>query len=297
MQTTATLPRSHKHTLRDIIALTKPRITLLVLITAAGGAWLAGVQHSPLRTALLLSMISLLVGGANALNCYLERDSDRLMERTASRPLPAGRLAPQWGLIVGLVLGLGTLAVLALSINVLTAALGALALFSYVVVYTPMKQTSPTALLVGAVPGAMPPLMGWTGATGTLDAPGLVLFGILFLWQIPHFLAISVFRQEEYERAGLKVLPSIKGIGPSKAQAVFYTALLLPMTSLLFALKVMGPIYLVGSTLLGLYFLFSALRGIRTDEPKVWARRLFVASLLYLTFLFVVLGLDALILG
>ena len=159
MQTTATLPRSHKHTLRDIIALTKPRITLLVLITAAGGAWLAGVQHSPLRTALLLSMISLLVGGANALNCYLERDSDRLMERTASRPLPAGRLAPQWGLIVGLVLGLGTLAVLALSINMLTAALGALALFSYVVVYTPMKQTSPTALLVGAVPGAMPPSM------------------------------------------------------------------------------------------------------------------------------------------
>lgn len=297
MQTTAALPRSHKPALRDLIALTKPRITLLVLITAAGGAWLSDVQHDPLRTVLLLSMISILVGGANALNCYLERDSDRLMERTASRPLPAGRLAPHWGLIVGLVLGLGAVAVLALGINMLTGVLGAIALFSYVVVYTPMKQTSPTALLVGAVPGAMPPLMGWTGATGSLDAPGLVLFGILFLWQIPHFLAISVFRQEEYERAGLKVLPSVKGIAASKAQAVFYTALLLPMTSLLFALQVMGPIYLAGATLLGLYFLGSALRGIRKDEPKIWARRLFVASLLYLTLLFVVLGLDALIMG
>src|SRR5690554_2398127 len=119
MQTTAALPRSHKPALRDLIALTKPRITLLVLITAAGGAWLSDVQHDPLRTVLLLSMISILVGGANALNCYLERDSDRLMERTASRPLPAGRLAPHWGLIVGLVLGLGVVAVLALGINML----------------------------------------------------------------------------------------------------------------------------------------------------------------------------------
>src|SRR5690606_12849555 len=196
METTALELRSHR-TLRDLIALTKPRITLMVVITAAGGAYLSPARLEPFRMAILLLTMSMIVGGANALNCYLERDSDRFMARTASRPLPSGRLAPSWGLVVGLGLGLSSLPLPAYFVNGLTAVLDAVALVSYVAIYTPMKQASPTALLVGAVPGALPPLMGWTGATGSLDAPGFVLFGILFLWQIPHFLAISVFRQEE----------------------------------------------------------------------------------------------------
>jgi heme o synthase len=294
MQTTAVEIRS-QHTLRDLIALTKPRITLMVVITAAGGAYLSPARIEPFRMAVLLLTMSMIVGGANALNCYLERDSDRLMKRTASRPLPSGRLAPGWGLIVGLGLGLSSLPILALSVNVLTAALGALALVSYVAIYTPMKQSSPTALLVGAVPGALPPLMGWTGATGSLDAPGFVLFGILFLWQIPHFLAISVFRQEEYERAGLKVLPSVKGIEASKAQALFYGALLLPVSVLLFPLRVAGPLYLVAALGLGVFFVGAIVKGLREDDPNVWARRVFFASLVYLTLLFGAIGVDALV--
>jgi heme o synthase len=293
METIAVDVRSHR-TLRDLIALTKPRITLMVVITAAGGAYLSPARLEPLQTAILLLTMAMIVGGANSLNCYLERDSDRLMTRTASRPLPAGRLAPAWGLLVGLGLGLTSLPILAVFVNPLTAALGALALVSYVAIYTPMKQSSPTALLVGAVPGALPPLMGWTGATNSLDAPGLVLFGILFLWQIPHFLAISVFRQEEYERAGLKVLPSVKGIDAAKAQALFYGALLLPVSVLLFPLRVAGPLYLISALALGAFFMTAIARGVRRDDPNVWARRVFFASLIYLTLLFFAIGVDAL---
>jgi heme o synthase len=178
-------------------------------------------------------------------------------------------------------------------VNPLTAGLGALALVSYVAIYTPMKQSSPTALLVGAVPGALPPLMGWTGATGSLDAPGFVLFGILFLWQIPHFLAISVFRQEEYERAGLKVLPSVKGVEAAKAQALFYGALLLPVSILLFPLRVAGVFYMVSALALGAFFVAAIVKGIRRDDPNVWARRVFFASLIYLTLLFGSIGVDS----
>ena len=294
MESTALELRSHR-TLRDLIALTKPRITLMVVITAAGGAYLSPARLDPFTMAILLVTMSMIVGGANALNCYLERDSDRFMTRTASRPLPSGRLAAGWGLVVGLGLGLSSLPILAYFVNGLTAVLGAVALVSYVAIYTPMKQASPTALLVGAVPGALPPLMGWTGATGSLDAPGFVLFGILFLWQIPHFLAISVFRQEEYERAGLKVLPSVKGVEAAKSQAVFYGALLLPVSILLFPLRVAGPVYVIAAFGLGAYFVGSILRGIRSDDANVWARRVFVASLIYLTLLFAAIGVDAFI--
>ena len=294
MQSTA-VESSSPRTLRDLIALTKPRITLMVVITAAGGAFLSPGRIEPFRMAVLLLTMSMIVGGANALNCYLERDSDRFMKRTATRPLPSGRLAPAWGLTVGLGLGLTSLPILAYFVNLLTAALGAVALISYVAIYTPMKQASPTALLVGAVPGALPPLMGWTGATGTLDAPGLVLFGILFLWQIPHFLAISVFRQEEYERAGLKVLPSVEGIEATKSQALFYGALLIPVALLLFPLRVAGPLYLASALGLGAFFVGAILKGIRSDEPDVWARRVFIASLVYLTLLFGAIGVDAIL--
>ena len=294
MESTALELRSHR-TLRDLIALTKPRITLMVVITAAGGAYLSPARLDPFTMAILLVTMSMIVGGANALNCYLERDSDRFMTRIVLRPLPSGRLAAGWGLVVGLGLGLSSLPILAYFVNGLTAVLGAVALVSYVAIYTPMKQASPTALLVGAVPGALPPLMGWTGATGSLDAPGFVLFGILFLWQIPHFLAISVFRQEEYERAGLKVLPSVKGVEAAKSQAVFYGALLLPVSILLFPLRVAGPVYVIAAFGLGAYFVGSILRGIRSDDANVWARRVFVASLIYLTLLFAAIGVDAFI--
>lgn len=285
-------------TLRDLVALTKPRITLMVVITAAGGMWLAsraveGGATPTLRIFAVLATIAMVVSGANTLNCYLERESDRFMERTRNRPLPDRRLDPKLALYFGVALGLVSVPILVFVANPLTGALGAIALVSYVAIYTPMKQMTPVALLVGAVPGALPPLMGWTAVTERLDPPGLVLFAILFLWQIPHFLAISIVRQEDYERAGLKVLPSVQGLGAAKAQAAFYAALIVPVTLMLFLQQVAGKIYLGTATVLNVAFVGVALSGLRPSAGLPWARKLFVVSLLYLTVLFGVIMLDA----
>jgi protoheme IX farnesyltransferase len=178
-------------------------------------------------------------------------------------------------------------------VNPLTGLLAAIALVSYVWVYTPLKQRSWTALLVGAVPGALPPLMGWTAATGRLEVPGLVLFAVLFVWQIPHFIAIALFRREDYERAGMKVLPAVLGDRSARWHAVIWAGLLLPVTLLLVPIGVAGMVYLVVAGVLGAGFFAMALIGLRRDAGRPWARRLFLASLVHLTVLFAVLMLDA----
>ncbi|MBC7174027.1 MAG: protoheme IX farnesyltransferase, partial [Polyangiaceae bacterium] len=265
--TTAASTQTLVGTLRDMVALTKPRITMMVVITAAGGMWLASralgeLALSPLRVFGVLATTAMVVGGANALNCYLERESDRHMERTRTRPLPARRLDPRLALYFGIALGLISVPILVVAANPLTGVLGALALLIYVAIYTPMKAVTPTALLVGAVPGALPPLMGWTAVTNSLDVPGLVLFAILFLWQIPHFIAISIFRQEDYERAGLKVLPSVQGLGPAKVQTAFYASLLVPVSLMLFPLHVAGKLYLAVAIVLNIAFVGVSLLGL-----------------------------------
>jgi protoheme IX farnesyltransferase len=178
-------------TLRDLLDLAKPRITSMVVFTTAMGLWLAPGTIGAARTALLLCGTALLVGSANTLNCWYERETDGLMIRTRNRPLPAGRLDPWTALAFGAVCGVFAIPILAIAINPLTALLGAIAHATYVLVYTPLKKLSPWALEIGAIPGAIPPLMGWTAATGTLSLPGWFLVGILFFWQIPHFLAIA----------------------------------------------------------------------------------------------------------
>ena len=224
---TAVGPRAvgFRQTARELISLTKPRITLMVVLTAAGGMWLAPGAAASVTIAVALGALAMVVSGANALNCWLERDSDRLMRRTAVRSLPAKRLSPTPALLFGLVLGFAAVPILWLAVNPLTALLGALSLFIYVCIYTPMKQMTWVALLIGAVPGAMPPLMGWTAVTGSIDLPGLVLFCVMFIWQIPHFLAIATFRREEYEAAGLVVLPSVHGDRAARYHSLFWTAL------------------------------------------------------------------------
>lgn len=281
-------------TLRDLVALTKPRITLMVLVTAAGGMWLAPGALDLRAVAVMLLTTGMVVGAANTLNCYLERDTDRLMARTASRPLPDQRLDPSWALTLGVLMGLVAVPALTLAVNPITGLLGFIALASYVTIYTPMKQHTPAALFVGALPGALPPLMGWTAVEGRIGAPGLVLFGVLFFWQIPHFIAISVFRQDEYERAGLKVLPSVKGIGSAKVQSVVYAGALWVVSLLLVPFGLAGTLYLVCAMVLGSYFFWAALRGFWASDPKSWAKKLFVASLVYLTALFAALIVDAL---
>lgn len=290
---TAVEKRPLMATIRDYVALMKPRITLMVIITAAGGMWLAPNALPVSVVAIMLLTTAAVVGAANTLNMYLERDTDGLMQRTMSRPLPDQRLEPRSALIFGISLGLVSVPILWLGVNPLTGLLGAIALVSYVAVYTPLKQITPAALLVGAIPGALPPLMGWTAATGELGGPGLVLFGILFLWQIPHFIAISLFRKGDYEAAGLKVLPSVRGDRVARYHCVVYTLALLPVSLMLYPLGVAGPVYTVVAMGLGLLFAGVALQGLRASADERWAKRLFFTSLIYLTVLFGTLMADA----
>jgi protoheme IX farnesyltransferase len=281
--------------LRDVIALGKPRITLMVLLTAAGGIWLSPARASNLTVALALLGTCLIVAGANALNMYIERDIDGLMKRTKDRPLPAGRMAPRVALIFGVVCSVAAVPVLAIGVNATTALLAVLANLLYVLAYTPLKQRSHWALQVGAVPGAIPPLLGWTAATGRVDAGGLVLFAILFLWQIAHFHAIALFRKLEYGRARLIVLPNVEGDEAARHSIVRHASALAAASLLLYPLHVAHGIYLASAVVLGAFFVGVSVLGLRKGVTLKWARGVFGASLLYLVALFVAIAVDAIV--
>jgi len=291
--TTAAGSRGVSARLRDLALLTKPRITMLVVITAAGGLWLAPAAVAPSTALVTLLAIAAVVSAANAFNCWLERDVDAFMERTRNRPLPAHRLEPRTALTFAIVLGALSVPVLTFAANPLTGLLAAIALVTYVWIYTPLKLRSPEAVLVGAIPGALPPLMGYTAATGAMDATGLALFGILFFWQLPHFIAISIYRREEYERAGIRVIPSVRGELAAKVQAIVYTVALVATTIVLVPLGVAGPAYLATAVILGAVFLGYGVMGLRARDTRAWARRSFLLSLVYLTLLFAALMIDA----
>jgi heme o synthase len=276
----------------DLVRLTKPRITAMVLATFAGGVWLAPGTMAHWRLVMTLIGTALVVSASNAINMFLERDQDKLMERTRARPLPEGRLSPESALAFGTALVCAALPLLFLAGNALTGILAAVAFFSYVAVYTPMKRQSPVALFVGAVPGAMPPLMGWTAATGRLDAPGLVLFAILFCWQIPHFLAIAIFRSTDYQRAGFRVLPLEASARTTRIYIVIFSLALVAATILLQPLRVAGTGYVVVAAVLGATFIGWGLVGFRQAAARAWARSLFFFSIVYLTLLFVALIID-----
>ncbi len=276
---------------KDLVELTKPRITAVVLATTAAGLGLAPVRVGALRTALALAGTVLIVSSANALNMWWERETDGLMVRTKDRPLPAGRLAPNVALAFGLLLG-AVSAPLLFAVNAVTGLLGLFALVTYVAVYTPLKRHTTLALLVGAVPGAMPPLMGWTSATGSLDAGGLLLFGVLFLWQLPHFMAISLFRADDYAKAGLKVVPIEHGDRAAKWMIVGYTVLLVATSVLLVPYRVAGNAYLVVAAFLGAAFVVLGAWGLRARAARGWARSLFGYSIVYLVLLFATMIAD-----
>jgi len=275
---------------RDVLALAKPRLALLVVCTAAGGLWLAPGRRDLAAALALLVGTSAVVAAANALNNLLERDIDALMRRTRDRPLPAGRIEPWVAAAVGLGLPSIALPALAWFTNGLTATLAALALFLYAVVYTPLKQRSTLALFVGAVPGAIPPLMGWTAATGRLDAGGLALFGILFCWQLPHFLAISLYLKEDYARGGLRVFSLVHGDRATTAWGAVTSLALVPVSLTLLPLGLAGPAYAVAATLLGTGLAAYALSGLwQRGAANRWARNFFLLTLAYLTLLFAAL--------
>ena len=279
--------------LGDLLALAKPRITALVVFTTASRLWLAPRGLSAAGVALTLVGTVLIVAGANTLNMYLERDSDALMARTAGRPLPAGRMDPAVALRFGIALSVLSVPLLTFAVGPLPGLLASIALVSYVLLYTPLKRRSATALLVGAIPGAIPPLIGWTAATGRLDLPGVLLFATMFLWQVPHFLAITLFRKGEYARAGLVVQPNEPGgERAARANIVRYTVALVGVSLLFVPIGVAGRLYLVTALVAGAAFLGYGLLGLRENAGTRWARNLFFLSLVYLTALFAVLMVD-----
>ncbi|MGH9315615.1 MAG: heme o synthase [Thermoanaerobaculia bacterium] len=272
----------------DFLELTKPRITLLVLVTAAAG-YAVGVPGAldPAAFLALLLGTALVAGGGSALNQYSERAVDGRMQRTRSRPLPSGRVAPAEALIFGVAISAVGLALLA-SVNALTAVLGAGALASYVLLYTPLKRVTSLCTVVGAVPGAIPPLMGWAAARGSLDPGAFGLFVVLFLWQLPHFLAIGWIYREDYARGGFPMLTVTDPDGRSTGrQMILYCVALLPATLMAGVLSSAGAGYLWGAVTLGLLFLACSARFAWTRSLAA-ARGLFLASVLYLP---VLLGL------
>lgn len=274
--------------LRDVVLLSKPRLSTLVMVTCAGGMWLAPGSISTARAILAVLATAAVVGAANALNCYMERDLDARMRRTRDRPLPAGRLDPLVAVAMGLAVPSFALPVLVLSAGRLTAALALLALVSYVLVYTPLKRRTPLALLVGAVPGAIPPAMGWTTVTGRLDAGALALFALLCAWQIPHFLAVSLYLEDDYGRAGLPVFARVYGEAATRRAILLSTPLVVAASFLPLAAHVVRPGYAWLAAPLGAALVAHAALGLRGRAG--WARGYFLATLAYLTALFVALA-------
>ena len=275
------------------LELTKPRITFLIVLTSGAGFALA-VPGRVDFGALLSAMfgIALLASGIATLNQYIERDLDGLMRRTADRPLPSGKLLPWEALLFGAGLTFLAETYLAIVVNPLSAFVGLTVIAGYLFGYTPLKTKTSLSTFVGAFPGAVPPLIGWTAARGELSLEAWVLFAILFLWQFPHFLAIAWMYREDYARAGILMLPVVEPDGRVTAQQiVVYTLMLLPVSLIPAALGISGKIYLYGALVLGLLFLYYSVRA-AFSKSRQQARRLLLASVLYLPLLFILMVLN-----
>ena len=288
--------------MRDYIALTKPRITWLILMSTgigyyfglppahSWGEFAAGIHfwrlfHTILGTGLIAS-------GTAALNQWYEREADRQMRRTAGRPLPAGRLSAPRALAFGVALSVAGFAELWLGLNVLSALTGAFTLASYLFLYTPLKQRTWWSTTVGAVPGAMPPVIGYAAAAGTLNGEAWVLAAILFLWQFPHFYSIAWMYREDYARAGIRMLPVVEPDGRSTSrQIVVYGLALVPVSLVPCLVGMSGPAYGFGALLLGLWFLYSGVRVAR-DRSLLRARGVLIASVLYLPLIYGLMLID-----
>jgi heme o synthase len=278
---------------RDYLELSKSRIVLMVLITTAAGYLFAAPHVDPLLFLHALVGTALVAAGTNALNQYVEREHDAKMNRTRTRPLPAGRITPRAALVFSSAIALAGTLYLGLAVNWLTAVLGAFTLTSYIFVYTPLKRVSTICTLIGAVPGAVPPLMGWTAATNQLAVGGWILFGILFLWQLPHFMAISWMYRDDYARGGFAMLSVRDREGTAVAgQAIYYSLGLLGVSVLPTLYGLAGSAYLIGAVAAGAALLAAAIRFF-FDRGARNARKLFMLSNLYLLTVMILLVLDA----
>ncbi len=277
----------------DFVALTKPRLNLLVVASTAAGFSLGSGSQIDLGALFhVVGGTALVAGGSAAFNQLMERRADALMERTRHRPVAGGRLLPRETLVFAFVLSALGLTWLALGANVLSAAVAAVTLVTYVLLYTPLKPKTSFATVVGAVPGALPPMIGWAAATGTLSREAWILFAIVFCWQMPHFLAIAWLFRDDYGRAGFPMLPVVEPDGRSTAyQVAVYASALVPVSLAPSLIGLAGPTYFLVALLLGLGFLFFSLR-FAARRTRRDARRLFFASIIYLPLVWIAMIAD-----
>ncbi|MGH9455087.1 MAG: heme o synthase [Terriglobia bacterium] len=279
--------------LRDYWTLTKPEVNFLVLVSTLVGFYLGstGALHLGLLLSTLFGTL-LVASGTGTLNQYMERSFDAQMRRTARRPIPAGRIAPNAALIFGLILAATGGLFLAVAVNALASALALLTLGSYLIIYTPLKRRTPICTWVGAVPGAMPPLIGWAAARGDLSLGAWVLYAMLFLWQFPHFMAIAWMYREDYSRAGYQMLPLSDRAGRTMAiQVLAFSVLLIPVSLIPSFLGQAGIIYLLGAVVLGGGLLYYGVR-LALQRSNSLAKQLLMASVVYLPVVFALLMLD-----
>ncbi len=275
------------------LELTKPRIAFLLVLTSAAGFYL-GAKNNFDAVLFINSMIGilLLAFGVATLNQVWERDLDALMERTAKRPLPTQKVSPAEALVFGISMCVVGEIYLTFLVNILTAVLGLMVIVGYVLLYTPLKTRTSASTAVGAFPGALPPLMGWTAATGEITLGAWILFAMLFLWQFPHFLAIAWMYREQYKKAGILMLPVVEPAGKITArQIVIFSVLLLPISVAPFFIGLDGLIYLIGAIVLGLWFLWASIRAARAKSVEK-ARKLLVVSVIYLPLIFLLMVFD-----
>ena len=281
--------------LADFIALTKPRIISLLLVTTIAPMFVAG------RPGWLLVLIVfiggyLMAGGANAVNMYLDRDIDDRMSRTRLRPLPSGRMQPRAVLAFGLLLATTSTFLLARYVNVLTAALALGGFYSYVFLYTRwLKRTTPQNIVIGGAAGAFPPLVGWAAVTGSIDLMAIYLFLIVFYWTPPHFWALALNKQRDYGNAGVPMAPLVWGERETKRQMLWYTIILVPLTVLPWAMGALGTLYLASAVILGALLLRGVVRVMRATDYTKPAWSVYKYSLLYLALLFAAMMLDRLV--
>ena len=295
MRTDAVALVGSRERMRDFVALAKPRLNFLVVASALAGYWMAGVEGlGVVRLAGTLLGTALVAGGASAFNQLFERDLDALMRRTRLRPLADQRLQPVEGAAFGTVTAVTGLLILAAAANLLAAGVAFVTLASYVVVYTPLKRRSSFGTVIGAIPGALPPIIGWAAAREDLSTNAWIPFGIVFLWQLPHFLAIAWIYRDDYARAGYPMLPVIEPDGRSTGrQSVLYAAALVPLSLAPTLMGLAGKTYFGGALVLGLLFVALTVRFAKTRSVRD-ARRVFFGSIIYLPLIWILMIADRL---
>ena len=274
---------------KDLLNITKPRLAMLNLVAAYFGFAMSGVTYDIYYFLESMLYIALVIAGAGALNCLMEIDVDGRMARTKSRPLPSGRLGPKQVLIFGgSLIFFGSLGLL-LRVNILTGVISLSSAIFYLVFYTPMKVKTPYAVFVGAIPGALPPVIGYTAASATLTEMAMVLFVFLFAWQIPHFLAISIYSREDYAKAGVIVYPNKTSVRHTISLMNFYTSLTVVASLVPVFINKASTAYGAVGVLLGLCFQVICVKGYQqvgdTEKENIWAKKCFVASIIYLPLL------------